>query len=140
MIPVFVDSDVIISSLLSSTGAAHFLLNETNDLSLFISTLSKEELERVAERLHIEKEALDALLQERFSTIALDNNEQIKKEYRDYVLDNNDAHVAAGADSAKARFLISYNIRHFKIDKMREDLGIIVVTPAIFIQYLRSLK
>ena len=41
---VFVDSDVIISSLISSTGAACILLNQ-KDLDLFISNVSLKELE-----------------------------------------------------------------------------------------------
>jgi len=140
MILVFVDSDVIISSLLSSTGAAYLLLNQTDALSLFISTISQKELEVVTERLQIDKKALDMLLNKRFSNIDLLNAKEIKKKYAEYVLDSNDAHVVAGAEKTHARFLITYNTRHFKIDKIKEDLGVIVVNPATFLQYLRSLQ
>lgn len=139
MIPVFEDSDVIISSLLSSTGAAYLLLNQTDTLSLFISTLSQKELERVSERLQIETIALQALLTKRFSRVELANTTELQHKYAEYVLDNNDAHIVAGAEKSHARFLITYNTKHFKIDKIKEDLRILVVTPATFLQYLRSL-
>lgn len=140
MIPVFVDSDVIISSLISSTGAAHFLLNQADNLSLFISTLSQKELEIVTERLQLDRETLHRLLNKRFSKVELVNAEDIRKKYIKYVLDTNDAHIVAGAEKAGTRFLITYNTKHFKIDKIKKDLGIIVVTPATFLQYLRSLQ
>ena len=40
---VFVDSDVVISSLLSSTGAAYFLLHNIDAVELSISNLSLQE-------------------------------------------------------------------------------------------------
>lgn len=51
---VFVDSDVIISSLISDKGAAYFIIHET-DLQLFISDKSREELEKVCDRLGLDK-------------------------------------------------------------------------------------
>lgn len=140
MIQVFVDSDVIISSLLSSTGAAYLLLNQTDNLSLFISTLSQKELERVSERLQIAKNDLDSLLNKRFSTVELLKVEDLKKKYADYVLDSNDAHIVAGAEKAHTRFLITYNTKHFKTNKIKDDFAIIIVTPGTFLQYLRSLQ
>lgn len=140
MIQVFVDSDVVISSLLSSTGAAYLLLNQTDALSLFISTLSQKELEVVSERLQINRKALDLLLSKRFSKVALPNIEEVKKKYAEYVLDKNDAHIVAGAEKTQVRFLITYNTKHFKIDKIKNDFGIIIVTPGTFLQYLRSLQ
>ncbi len=140
MISVFVDSDDIISSLLSSTGAAYLLLNQTDNLSLYISTLSHQELEIVTKRLQIDQKDLQKLLEKRFSKVELSDAERIKKRYVEHVLDSNDAHVVAGAKKAKVRFLVTYNTKHFKIDKIKEDLGVIVLTPATFLQYLRSLQ
>ena len=95
---VFVDSDVVISSLLSRKGAAHLLLNEQNS-SFFISNISKNEIEVVAERLNIEQNKPQDLIKKCLKVIKL------KKE----------------------------------ISKIKEDFRITVLTPAQYLQYLRSL-
>lgn len=136
---IFLDSDVVISSLISSSGAAYLLINHIKNLELYISNLSLKELEVVVERLKIDKNLLTELVNNRFQKVALkDANEKIKHQYKDYVLDIDDAHIVAGAKEAQVRFLISYNLRHYKLDKIKEDFGIIVLTPAQFLQYLRS--
>lgn len=136
---VFVDSDVIISSLLSSTGAAFLLLNQTDELQLFVSNVSLAELKIVVERLDLSEEKLNTLIQKRFSTVRLkDSISTIKMEFAEYVLDIDDAHIAAGAKETHAQFLISYNTKHFKADKLKEKFNIILTTPANLLQYLRS--
>ena len=136
---VFVDSDVIISSLISSTGAAYLLLNQEK-LDLAISSISLEELKIVVERLDISKDKLNALIKRRFKIVSLnDSLKKIKLEHKDYVSDINDAHIVAGAREGKVKFLISYNTKHFKAEKLKEDFNIILATPAKLLQYLRSL-
>ncbi|MEK7559638.1 MAG: PIN domain-containing protein, partial [Patescibacteria group bacterium] len=99
---IFIDSDVIISSLLSQSGAAYFLLN-TSSIQLFISSLSKKELETVVKRLDIRSDMLATLIKNNFEVIMLsDSLPKIKKSFRQYVLDANDAHILAGAKAAKA--------------------------------------
>ncbi len=61
-IRIFVDSDVIISSLLSSSGAAYMLLNETKATRLYLSNFSIAELEPVTARLHIKPDKLSLLI------------------------------------------------------------------------------
>lgn len=137
---VFTDSDVVISSLISKKGAAYLLINQSN-LKLFVSNYSKEELERVVDRLDLSKNKLKSLLKRKFKTVKLVSElEKIKEQFIDYVLDSNDAHIVAGAKKAKSRFLISYNIRHYKQEKIIKDFNIIVTTPAKLLQYLRSLS
>mgnify|MGYP002683098237 CR=1 FL=1 len=58
----FVDSDVIISSLLSDQGAAYALLHQLSQSSLLISNFSERELAIVIARLNIASEKLDSLL------------------------------------------------------------------------------
>jgi len=137
---VFVDSDVVISSLISSTGAAFLLLNQTDDIELYISNISMSELEKVMERLSLDRQTLKKLAKKRFTILQLGKTVgEMKKQFSDYVLDIDDAHIVAGAVRAKVQFLISYNTKHFKSDKLREDFNIILSTPANFLQYLRSL-
>lgn len=136
---VFVDSDVIISSLISSSGAAFLLLNQTDELELFVSNKSLQELEKVTERLQIDYARLTHLIRERFTVVQLDNSvKELKEKFAEFVLDINDAHIVAGAKKANAQFLISYNTKHFKAEKIKEDFNIIVTTPANLLQYLRS--
>ena len=137
---VFVDSDVVISSLISSTGAAFLLLNQTDDIELYISNISMSELEMVTERLSLDGQTLKKLAKRRFTILQLGKTpEEMKKQFSDYVLDIDDAHIVAGAVRAKVQFLISYNTKHFKGDKLKENFNIILSTTANFLQYLRSL-
>lgn len=124
---IFVDSDVVISSLISTNGAAFQLLNSKNDLIKIISNLSQKELKIVMARLNIDKP---------LPILEIINIKNIKK-YSVYSTDPNDSHIVAGADQSKSRFLITYNLKHYKIDKIKQDLKIIVMTPGTFLQYLR---
>ena len=67
---VFVDSDVVLSSLISSKGAANFLLNEV-DLELAISNVSLFEIERGIVKLSLDKNQLKSLVKNRLKFIEL---------------------------------------------------------------------
>lgn len=137
-LPVFVDSDVVVSSLLSRSGAA-FLLVHHPALKLVISDVSYQELAMVAERLGIAKRTLDELARKKFSVVKINvPRDQVKIRYGKYVTDPNDAHIVAGAVNEKTRFLISYNLKHFKTDLIKSDFDLLLLTPARFLQYLRS--
>ena len=134
----FVDSDVIISSLLSEKGASFFLFSQTK-IDLFISSLSLKELKIVVKRLGIEEYKLDTLMEKRLKVVTLKGTKrEIEKKFQNYVLDQDDTHIIAGACEAKVKFLLSYNLRHFRKEKIKEDFKIILLTPASFLQYLRS--
>jgi|SRR3989338_1906962 len=137
---IFVDSDVIISSFLSQSGASYFLIGITS-LQLFISSLSKKELEVVVKRLDIRGDMLTTLIENNLEVVILSESlPKIKESFGRYVLDENDAHILAGAKAAKADFLITYNVKDFKIDKIKKDLNILTLTPGNFLQYLRSIQ
>ena len=109
LIKAFLDSDVIISSLLSSTGAAYLLTRQKSAVK-YISNLSVKEIHIVARRLAINSSIVDKLLR-RFKLVRL------KKDFgKDCVTDPRDQHVISGAVTAKAGFLLTYNLKHFKID------------------------
>lgn len=125
---------------MSQSGAAYFLL-DTTPLQLNISSLSKKELETVVKRLGIESNMLTTLIENNLKvTMLLESLSKIKESFKQYVLDENDAHILAGAKAAKADFLITYNVKDFKIDKIKRDFGILTLTPGNFLQYLRSIK
>lgn len=136
---IFTDSDVVISTLISQNGASYLLLHHKN-IACYISSHSLAELTRVVKRLNIREDKLKTLTYERLKMVTLKESiGKIKEKYREYTLDTDDTHIIAGAVKAKAEFLISYNIKHFKIEKIKRDFDIKVTTPANFLQYLRSL-
>lgn len=135
---VFIDSDVVISSLISSSGAAYFLLHQSQ-IKPVISSISLKELRVVVKRMGIELEKLETLIKNRFEVFPLTKKlKGVKEEYIQYVTDVDDSHIVAGAHNAKVKYLISYNLKHFKKDKIKNELGLILLTPALFLQYLRS--
>ncbi len=136
---IFVDSDVIISSLISSKGAAYFLLHQTA-LDFYISNISLQELEIVIERLKLDKKKLHKLIKDKRQILQLkEAQELLREQYMKFVVDPYDAHIVAAAKKGKVKFLISYNVRHFKRDIIKQELDIIVTTPGNILQYLRSL-
>jgi len=63
----------------------------------------------------------------------------MERRFNYYTNDPNDIHVVAGAVLASVDFLLTYNVRDFKIDKIKKDFNLICLRPAQFLQYLRSL-
>lgn len=139
-VTAFIDSDVIISSLISQTGAAYLLLNQPVG-TFSISDLSSEEINKAIRRLSLSARLLKNLLGKRLRLVHLKEDvDKIKQKYAGFVFDHNDAHVVAGAVEAKANFLLTYNQKHYRIDKIKDELDIVVYTPAQFLQYIRSLE
>ncbi|MDO8650518.1 MAG: PIN domain-containing protein [Candidatus Berkelbacteria bacterium] len=138
-ISVYLDSDVVISSMLSKTGAANMLVNEPSLIKI-VSNYSLKELKIVAERLQISQDKLKSVT-ESFTVITLssDSKEQ-EKDFRKFVTDPGDTHIIAGAKKSGVRFLLTYNQKHFITNSIKNDLGVIVLTPARFVQYWRSLS
>jgi len=140
MLNVFIDTDVVIASLLSSTGAAHFLLNGSNLIKPFISDISYEEIEIVVKRLSINMNKLSLLMENNFQIIKLKyNKDEIKEKYLDFVFDINDTHILCGAEQAKVPFLITYNTKDFKHEKIKRELDINIITPGSLLQFLRNI-
>jgi putative PIN family toxin of toxin-antitoxin system len=137
---VFVDTDVIISSLISDAGAAFALIYTMKEVELYISNFSVLELNKVVDRLHLQPAILQKAINTRLNTVEISQEyEKVQIEFADYVRDPDDSHIVAGAKQAKASFLVSYNVRHFNTEKIKEDFEIVLLTPGLFLQYLRSL-
>lgn len=133
----FVDTDVVISALLSQKGAAYYLLHRTEP-KLVVSSISLLEIDRVSERLDIDKADLTYMVKHNLHVVKIGEElKAIEDKYKYFVTDINDAHIVAGAYIAKSRYLITYNLRHFMVDRIKNELGIIALTPALFLQFLR---
>ena len=135
---VFLDSDVIISSLISKKGAAFLLINN-KVLTKYISNISIKEIEIIIKRLKLNLYNFKNVLTNLKVTNIKKSLNNIKKKYHIFVTDKNDAHIVCGAKESSVNFLITYNLKHYKKDIIKQNLKIITLTPALFLQYLRSL-
>jgi len=141
-VKIFIDSDVVISSLLSQSGASNAVIQDHhNRLSAFVSNFSREELNKTADKLRIDKNKLERILKDKLKLIKLkQDKEDILNKYGSHTYDIEDAHIVAGAVEAKSKFLVTFNIKDYKIDKIYQDFGIRVIVPGELLQYLRSLQ
>ena len=139
-IRVFVDSDVVISSLISRKGAAYLLMHDAR-IARYISDVSFSELNRVADALRLPQKDLLKLVQAKCGIVTIaGRKDSMLKRMLSYTRDTNDAHIILGARQSKTKFLVTYNTKHFLVEKIREDLSSIVLPPAFLLQYLRSLN
>lgn len=137
-IKVFLDTDVLISALLSDKGASYKLINEMK-VKMIISKAIVAEITEVARREDIDKAAVRTILKKTKLIHLLFPKQKILQKYSKYVFDEQDSHVIAGAHISKSDFLLTHNIRHYHVVKIKNDLGIKVFRPGDFLQYLRSL-
>lgn len=134
---IFVDSDVIITSILSNKGAAYRLIN-TSSVRKIVSNYSFDEIEKVCKRLNLSPTKIKNIIKKcEIIKINLDFK-SIKKNYELFVADKNDAHIVKGAIESKSRFLVTYNLKHYKIELIKRKFNIIVLSPGTLLQYLRS--
>ena len=136
-IKVFLDTDVLISALLSQKGASYKLINDTKFKKIISKTIT-EETNEVSRRENINKGAVRAILKKTKITSLFLSKEKLLKTYSKYVFDEEDSHVVAGAYISKSNFLLTHNIKHYHVIKIKNDLGIKVMRPGDFLQYLRS--
>ena len=135
---VFIDSNVVISSLISSRGAAYALLHQSS-FTPTISSVSYQELRIVTKKMNLPLKKLEVLVKKHCQVVKLTQKlPVIKQQFANYVTDINDAYIVAGAHSAKAKYLISYNLKHFQTTAIKDKLDILIMTPALFLQFLRS--
>lgn len=136
-IKVFLDTDVLISALLSQKGASYKLINDTKFKKIISKTIT-EEINEVSRRENVNKGAVRAILKKTKIIPLFLSKEKLLKTYSKYVFDEEDSHVVAGAYISKSNFLLTHNIKHYHVVKIKNDLGIKVMRPGDFLQYLRS--
>ena len=136
---VFLDSDVVISSMISEVGASRILTSGNGFFLPIISNFSLQEITQVSERLQVSKSTFKQIINS-VEVINIDISlESLKSEFSKYVLDINDSHIIGGAVNLNTRFLITYNLKHYKQEETKSDLKIIILTPGSFLQYIRGL-
>ena len=129
MYKIFLDSDVIISSLISNLGASYQLINNVSSIC-FISDASYKELLSVVKKLDLKDNKLKNLVKEKLRIIKLQKDKKgAIKDYKNFVKDLNDTHIVAGAVESKVNFLITFNLRDFEINRIKEKYNIKIMTP-----------
>lgn len=136
-IKVFLDTDVIIASLLSNTGASFEVVNSLK-IEKFISNIIEGEIAEVCKRHKVSNQKRKSVIN-KIKTVNLSlTKDNLLKYYRGFVTDEQDVHVVLGATQSKASFLLTHNLKHFQAEKINSKLRILVLTPGNFPQYLRS--
>ncbi len=134
---IFLDSDVVISSLISKKGAAFSLVNNKKIVK-YISNISLKEIKIVMRRLRLDVKPTNNIFSQ-FKLVKLkDDMDMLKTKFGPFVIDINDAHIVAGVKESSVNFLITYNLKHFRKDVIKQNLKVVTLTPALFLQYLRS--
>jgi len=136
-IKVFLDTDVVISSLLSKTGASHEVINSSK-IEKFISKQVKKEVLEVSKRYNISTQEIEFVFKNTGLISLKISKKSLINDYGEYVSDEQDTHVVFGALKAKVKFLLTHNTKHYNIEKIRKDLDLQILKPGNFLQYLRS--
>ncbi len=131
---LFLDSDVVLSALLSPRGAAQMLMHQASVIR-FTSDLAIVEQSNVIEKFGIDLQEYQNLKKLFFVTPVM--KDDVKKFTR-AVFHPLDAHIVAGAVASKAKFLVTYSLKDYRAEVINKSWNIIVITPGFLLQYLRS--
>ena len=137
---IVLDSDVVIAGLISSRGGGRFLLQKIlphRSIKILTSRQQLKEITQVFQRQTFGWKPSSRLWQ-RFQNRALTLKLPPLSRFYSYLKDPNDAHILAAAVTGQASFLISYNLRDYLADKIKNDFDVLVVRPGYFIQFLRE--
>lgn len=137
---IVLDSDVVIAGLISLKGAGNFLLENflgEKSVRVLSSTEQIKEIKAVLKKdkfVWKKQEPLWKKFQKNTSKIKISS----LRPFYSYVLDKNDAHILAAAVLGQASFLITYNLKDYLLEKIKDKFDILVVRPGYFIQFCRQ--
>ncbi|MBD3280114.1 PIN domain-containing protein [Candidatus Dojkabacteria bacterium] len=129
---VFLDADVVFSAVYSSKGASRALF-EQKGIKPFSSEICLQEAGKALKRYGKE---LNSQLAGRLDLVKISTDEE--KECMVYVKDVYDAHVVAAAKKMGAKLLTTFNLRHYMIRKIENELNIEVMRPEEVLFFARE--
>ena len=140
---IVIDTNVIFSSLLKSEGVTRLvltLIKQREDVEIFVPKSIYKEIQKyrfeIARRAKISTRLLDLFIKTIFDKITVvDVEESFLKRAKNYVRDKSDIPFVAVCLKTKSNFLLTFNTKDFKIDKLKR-VGIQVLTPVEFLSYL----
>lgn len=137
---VFLDTNVLIAGLASTTGASAAIrsLGESEQLVMVLSRQVLVEADRVIlqkfpqllERHHAFIKNVEPLLADDPSAAAIEEASR--------VIDADDAAILAAAKHAAVDYLVTLNTRHFMTPRARAFFPSPIVTPAEFLEAFRA--
>ena len=138
---VFLDSSVLVSGVISQTGASSAILDlgEAGEIKIILSKGVLVETDRVFER------KFPALLGDfrefikNLSPVIINDPNLQEIQAAEKVIDQGDAIILAAAKKISLHSLISLDTKHFHTSKVRLFLKSPVLTPAQFLQEFRKI-
>ncbi len=138
---VFLDSSVLISGVISQTGASSAILDlgEAGEIIIVLSKGVLVETDRVFEKKfpHLIGEFRRFI--KNLSPIIIDEASPQEIREAEKIIDKGDASILAVAKKENISYLVSLDIKHFHTLKVRQHLKIPVVTPAQFLGEFRNI-
>lgn len=138
---VFVDTNVLISGLLSQTGASARLLDlgDAEEIDLIFTPYVLIESDRViAKKLpHLTERYYRFLKDFRFELREEPPSAEVRAA-EGVITDAGDAPILAAAKLARVDYLVMLDVRHFHTPRARAYLPIPILTPAEFLAVFRD--
>jgi len=138
---VFLDSSVLISGVISQTGASSAILDlgEAGEIVIVLSKGVLVETDRVFERKFPNLIGnFREFIKNLSPIIAEDPSPQEIREAQ-AVIEKDDAPILAAAKKANIHFLVSLDTKHFHSHKVRHYFKAPIVTPAQFLTEFRNI-
>ena len=138
---VFLDSSVLISGVISQTGASSAILDlgEAGEIIIVLSKGVLVETDRVFEKKFPGLVGeFRGFIKNLSPIVTADPTAQEIRE-AESVIDKDDAPILAAAKKVNVHYLVSLDTRHFHAPKARQYLRNPIVTPAQFLAEFRNI-
>ena len=137
---VFLDSSVLISGIISQTGASSAILDlgEAGEIVIILSKGVLVETDRVFEKKFPELIGNFREFIKNLSPVIAADPTTPEIHEAESVIDKDDAFILAAAKKENIHYLVSLDTKHFHSPKVRQYLKTPVVTPVQFLTEFRS--
>ncbi|MBF0479912.1 MAG: putative toxin-antitoxin system toxin component, PIN family [Candidatus Omnitrophica bacterium] len=137
---VFLDTNIIISGLASSTGASAAILDlgEAEEIRILISQHVLIEADRVFSKKFPHLIDQFRMFIKNLAPILIDDPKPSAVREASKIIDIDDAPILAAVKSQKVDYLVTLNTKHFKTNQVRNYLSTPIVTPGEFLTAFRT--
>lgn len=121
---VFLDSSVIVSSLISSTGGSNKIIQsgKSSAIKLITSQYVVEEVTKHLPKINLSKSTLSSLIQTRDIDVLPNPPQKVISKFTSITPDPKDEPILASAVLSGANVLVSLDKKHILIPKVRKHL------------------
>ena len=137
---VFIDTNVLIAGLASSTGASAAILDlgEAEEIRIVISKHVLIEADRVflAKFPHLIDQFRNFI--KNLTPLLIDDPKPQAVREASKVIEIGDAPILAAVKSERIDYLVTLDTKHFKTNKVKEYLSTPIVTPGEFLKAFRA--